>query len=58
MEACAAAAKLCRDRLDGDAGLIAVDRNGRAGWAFNTPSMSRAFLRGGMEGPVARVLPD
>jgi beta-aspartyl-peptidase (threonine type) len=57
LEAAEACAALLRNRLNGDGGLITVAADGRAGWAMNTGRMSRAFLRGGMAGPVAKVEP-
>jgi len=48
-------AKLLRDRLNGDGGLIVVAPDGRCGWAMNTPRMSRAFMRSGMAEPLAMV---
>jgi L-asparaginase / beta-aspartyl-peptidase len=43
--ASAARSALARlERVGGRAGLIAIDRAGRVGWAFNTERMSRAFV--------------
>jgi beta-aspartyl-peptidase (threonine type) len=44
-----------RARLDGDAGVIVVAPDGRAGWAMNTVQMSRGFMRAGMPRPVVAV---
>ena len=44
-----------RARLDGDAGVIVVAPDGRAGWALNTAQMSRGFMRAGMERPFVTV---
>jgi beta-aspartyl-peptidase (threonine type) len=55
LQAAEAAVHLLTDRVGGDGGLIVVAPDGRAGWAFNTPRMSRAFLRTGMNEPIALV---
>lgn len=55
LEAAEGAVQLLTDRVGGDGGLIVVAPDGRAGWAFNTPRMSRAFLRAGMTEPIALV---
>jgi beta-aspartyl-peptidase (threonine type) len=55
LEAARRSARLLRERLNADGGLIVVAPDGRAGWALNTPRMSRAFLRQGMTEPVAMV---
>lgn len=44
-----------RERVGGDGGLIVIAPDGRAGWAMNTPRMTRALMRAGMNGPIARV---
>jgi beta-aspartyl-peptidase (threonine type) len=54
-EAAQAAATYLRQRLNGDGGLIIVAPDGRAGWAMNTPRMSRALMREGMSAPLALV---
>jgi beta-aspartyl-peptidase (threonine type) len=55
LEAAERSTRLLRDRLGGDGGLIIVAPDGRAGWAMNTPRMSRAFLRRGLSKPIALV---
>ncbi len=55
LQAAETAVQLLTDRVGGDGGLIIVAPDGRAGWAFNTPRMSRAFLRAGMTEPIALV---
>lgn len=55
MDAAQGAADLLRARLGGDGGLIVVAPDGRAGWAMNTPRMSRAFRRSGMTAAFALV---
>ena len=55
LAAAEAAAELLRTRLNADGGLIVVGPDGRAGWAFNTRRMSRAFMRRGMLDPIAMV---
>jgi len=42
-------------RVGGTAGLIALDRLGRVGFAYNTKRMARAFLVEGMERPYVAV---
>jgi beta-aspartyl-peptidase (threonine type) len=44
-----------RERLNGDAGVIVVASDGRAGWAMNTVQMSRGFMRAGMPRPFVTV---
>jgi beta-aspartyl-peptidase (threonine type) len=44
--ACEAAIEILETRVDGKGGLIAIDRNGRAGWAFNTDAMPYAVALG------------
>jgi beta-aspartyl-peptidase (threonine type) len=39
----------------GTAGMVAIDRAGAPGAAFNTEAMGRAYLRGGMDAPVVAV---
>lgn len=49
--ACEAAIRLLAERVDGQGGLIAVDRHGRIGFAFNTDAMPHAFAVDA--GPIA-----
>lgn len=53
LEAANAASTLLRERVGGDGGLIVVTPDGRAGWAMNTPKMSRAVMRAGLDKPIA-----
>jgi beta-aspartyl-peptidase (threonine type) len=46
---------LLRERAQADGGIIVAGPDGRLGWAFNTPRMTRAFMRAGMSEPVAAV---
>ena len=39
------------DRIQGEAGLIAIDPNGRVGWAHNTPNFAVGLMRDGQEKP-------
>jgi beta-aspartyl-peptidase (threonine type) len=55
VDAARAAAAYLRERVNGDGGLIIAAPDGRCGWAMNTPKMSRAFMRAGMEAPIAMV---
>ena len=43
------AIRLLAERLGGDGGLILVDRNGKVGFAHNTPQMSYGYLMEGMD---------
>lgn len=45
-EACEEAIVVLQDRTGGEGGLIAIDYNGRIGYAFNTAAMPVAFARG------------
>lgn len=54
-EAAAAAVGLLRERAQGEGGIIVAGPDGRLGWACNTPRMSRALIRAGMDGPKAAV---
>jgi beta-aspartyl-peptidase (threonine type) len=40
-----------RSRVDGLGGIIMVDRNGRLGYAHNTPRMAYAYVREGLPAP-------
>ena len=46
---------LLRERAQADGGIIVAGPDGRLGWAFNTPRMARAFVRAGMNAPLAAV---
>jgi beta-aspartyl-peptidase (threonine type) len=50
-----AAVGLLRERAHGDGGIIIAGPDGRLGWAYNTPRMSRAFIREGMSSAKAAV---
>ena len=39
------------DRVDGLGGVIVVDREGRIGFAYNTPRMAYAYVREGLAAP-------
>jgi len=45
-------------RVGGMGGVIVLDRNGRAGWAFNTPRMARGCMREGMQEPIVLIDPE
>ena len=53
--AAAAAVGLLRERAHGEGGLIIAGPDGRLGWAYNTPRMSRAVIRAGMSEAKAAV---
>jgi beta-aspartyl-peptidase (threonine type) len=46
---------LLRERAQGDGGIIVAGPDGRLGWAYNTPRMSRALIRAGMTAAKAAV---
>ena len=46
---------LLRERAQGDGGIIVAGPDGRLGWAYNTPRMSRAMIRAGMTSAKAAV---
>jgi len=46
---------LLRERAQGDGGIIVAGPDGRLGWAYNTPRMSRALIRAGMGAAKAAV---
>jgi beta-aspartyl-peptidase (threonine type) len=54
-EAAIAAVGLLKERAQGDGGIIVAGPDGRLGWAYNTPRMSRALIRLGMERALAAV---
>ena len=54
-EAAAGAVGLLRERAHGEGGIIVAGPDGRLGWAYNTPRMSRAVIRGGMSSAKAAV---
>lgn len=57
--ACARAIDLISARIGPDtAGLVAIDRAGRPGAAFNTEAMGRAWLAHGMAAPAVAVARD
>ena len=53
--AAAAAVGLLRERAVGEGGIIVAGPDGRLGWAYNTPRMSRALIRAGMGSAKAAV---
>ena len=53
--AAAAAVGLLRERAQGEGGIILAGPDGRLGWAYNTPRMSRALARAGMGAAKAAV---
>lgn len=50
-----AAIRLLADRVQGQGGLIMIDRLGHIGLAYNTPHLARAFLGKGMPEPVVDI---
>jgi beta-aspartyl-peptidase (threonine type) len=54
-EAAAGAVGLLRARTHGEGGIIVAGPDGRLGWSYNTPRMSRAAIRAGMSGAKAAV---
>ena len=54
-EAAAQAVGLLRERAQGEGGIIIAGPDGRLGWAYNTPRMSRALVRPGMGSAKAAV---
>jgi L-asparaginase / beta-aspartyl-peptidase len=46
---------LLRARAQGEGGIIVAGPDGRLGWAWNTPRMSRALIRAGMSSAKAAV---
>src|SRR5213075_1443651 len=51
--AAAEAVGLLRERAHGEGGIIVAGPDGRLGWAYNTPRMSRAIVRAGMSAKAA-----
>ncbi len=49
------AIRMLETRVGGLGGLIALDRQGRVGCAFNTPRMARAYFSEGMSEPVVAI---
>ena len=43
------------ERVKGEGGCMMLDRQGRAGWAHNSPEMTVALMREGMEAPLVWV---
>ena len=57
--ACEAVIDLITRRIGSNtAGLIAVDRFGGYGWAFNTAGMGRAIMTEGMDQPISAIFPS
>jgi L-asparaginase / beta-aspartyl-peptidase len=54
-QAAIAAVGLLKERAEGDGGIIVAGPDGRLGWAYNTPRMSRALIRAGMQRAIAAV---
>ena len=54
-EAAIGAVGLLRERAHGEGGIIVAGPDGRLGWAYNTPRMSRAVIRAGMSSAKAAV---
>jgi beta-aspartyl-peptidase (threonine type) len=54
-EAAAQAVGLLTERAQGEGGIILAGPDGRLGWAYNTPRMSRALIRAGMDSAKAAV---
>jgi beta-aspartyl-peptidase (threonine type) len=54
-EAALGAVGLLRERAQGEGGIIVAGPDSRLGWAYNTPRMSRALIRGGMSSAKAAV---
>ena len=54
-KAAAQAVGLLRERTQGEGGVIVAGPDGRLGWAYNTPRMSRALIRAGMNSARAAV---
>jgi beta-aspartyl-peptidase (threonine type) len=43
---------ILQERVDGRAGCILLDRNGRIGWAHNEPNMPVAYRTEDMDAPA------
>lgn len=54
-EAALSAIAVLGARATGTGGLIVVDRKGEVGFAWNSPTMSHAYIKDGMEEPTAGV---
>jgi beta-aspartyl-peptidase (threonine type) len=54
-KAAIAAVGLLKERAHGDGGIIIAAPDGRLGWAYNTPRMSRALIRSGMDRALGAV---
>jgi len=54
-KAAAAAVGLLKERAHGAGGIIVAGPDGRLGWACNTPRMTRALMRSGMQHAAACV---
>ncbi len=50
-----AALRMLSDRVDGNGGLIMIDRAARVGYAYNTPQMALAFMVEGMDEPEVGI---
>jgi len=55
LQAARFAVGLLRERAQGDGGIICAGPDGRLGWSFNTPRMTRALFRPGMTAPAAAI---
>lgn len=58
MEACRSAIRFLEERISMEAGVIALDREGNIGYAYNTPHMPIAYMREDMKYPVVAGLPE
>lgn len=58
MEAAEESIRMLYGRVGGLGGVILLDRDGRVGWAFNTPRMARGFICEGMKEPWVDVEPS
>lgn len=54
-EAASMAVDILRARVDGEGGLIMVDRLGRVSYAYSTKALARAYMTEGMDEPVVGV---
>ncbi len=52
-QAAAAAIEYMARRVGGTGGIILLNREGKMGWAYNTPRMARAFILEGMSRVIA-----
>ena len=50
-----AAIQVLTERVAGQGGLIMIDRQGRLGFAHNTPHLARAFIQAGMNQPETGI---